>query len=128
MNYNQRQLNAFAGLVSLLPAVDGRVFCLSGGNSQLPQRLLERANATMALASAVEHVERAADGQYTLTTVSSDGATSAQHGPFDAVVIATPLEQAGLAFSGVELPVIPAREFQVRARAVRASGQSRDIL
>ena len=34
------------------------------------------------------------------------------HGPFAAVVIATPLEFSSIEFEGVELPHIPARKFQ----------------
>lgn len=34
------------------------------------------------------------------------------HGPFAAVVIATPLEFSSIAFEGVELPHIPAHKFQ----------------
>ena len=33
-------------------------------------------------------------------------------GPFDAVVIATPLEQANLSFQGHTLPQLPARKYQ----------------
>ena len=33
-------------------------------------------------------------------------------GPFDAVVIATPLEQANLSFQGHTLPQLPARRYQ----------------
>ena len=113
VNYNQRDgLNAFAGFVSLLPAVDGQVFSLVGGNAQLPQRLLERANVTLALGAAVEEVARTKDGRFMLTSTSGSGSKE-QHGPFDAVVVATPLEQAGLSFTGLSLPVIPNRAFQV---------------
>ena len=34
------------------------------------------------------------------------------HGPFSAVVIATPLEFSNIRFSGLELPHIPPRKFQ----------------
>ena len=64
-NYNQgnRQLNALAGLVSLLPATHPSVLRLRGGNAQLPPRLLLAANATLHWPAAVTAIVAAPDGQ-----------------------------------------------------------------
>lgn len=107
------------------------MFKIKGGNSQLASRVLQVANATVHCPAAVAAVQRLADGRFQLElqkqaghgcpagdvqagagqcAESPSGATAPQ--PFDAVVVATPLEGSGLTFPGVHLPVIPARKFQ----------------
>ncbi|KAI8469589.1 MAG: Prenylcysteine lyase-domain-containing protein [Monoraphidium minutum] len=89
VNYNQpiSHMNAMAALVSYLPAADPRLYRVAGGNGQLPAKLLEAAAAAGRARPA---------------------------GPFDAVVIAAPLESAGLALSGLDPPpALPSTRFQL---------------
>lgn len=93
--------------MSLLPVTDPRVFRLRGGNGQLSPAVLRAANATVHLSAAVTAVRRQQDGRYMLEV----GAQA--QGPFDTVVLATPLEgSGGLRVEGVALPPIPARKYQ----------------
>ena len=46
------------------------------------------------------------------TTLTAMVALQESAGPFDAVVVATPLEQANLSFQGYALPQLPARKYQ----------------
>lgn len=116
-NYNQQniQLNAFAGLVSLLPATDGRVLAIEGGNQQLAGGVFDVVEAAVHTSAAVAGVTRLPGGGYRLVLRpgAAEAAQAAVDGAvFDAVVVAAPLEFAGLRFEGVELPRIPARKFQ----------------
>ena len=112
-----------AGLVSMLPATDPRVFKLRGGNARLPAALLERANATLRLPAAVTAITKLPDGRWQLSVLAGgagaqqqqqqQGEALSEEGPFDAVIIAAPLEECGtLEFRGTTLPVIPSRKFQ----------------
>ncbi len=90
-----------AGLVSFLPAAEGRVWAVREGNSQLAVRMLNASGATLALNTHVASLERAKDGTYTLTTTPVGGAPGdappqQAHGPYTGVVIAAPLELADL--------------------------------
>ena len=114
-------------MVSLLPATDPGAFCIMGGNSQLAPRLLQLVNATVHCQAAVAAVQRLPDGRFELELKPAGAAAAAadeatgdssgeqqpqRHGPFDTVIIASPLEASGLAFVGIHLPIIPARKYQ----------------
>ncbi|KAL3154565.1 hypothetical protein ABBQ32_014022 [Trebouxia sp. C0010 RCD-2024] len=110
VNYNQDSgLNAFAGMVSMLPTVVNKLFQIEGGNVQLPKKILEYAHPHMTTAN-VTHISRLPDGSYTITSQHRDSTQT--RGPFTAVVIATPLELSSMQFDGVQLPLIPPRKFQ----------------
>lgn len=142
-NYNQgnMQLNALAGMVSMLPATQPGAFRLKGGNGQLAPRLLSAVNATVYCPVTVSGIARLADGRFSLSLAAAplgdagvgaaescgsavqEGAAGLGQGgeagrgadatmPFDAVIVATPLEFAHISFSGFEVPPIPARKFQ----------------
>lgn len=103
--------------MSLLPATDPRCFRIRGGNSQLAPGVLRVANATVACPAAVASVRRLPDGTFQLELGQDGGGgpggTAAQQGPFDAVIIATPLEASGLSLQGIDgVPHIPARKYQ----------------
>lgn len=104
VNYNQSpsSITALAGLVAM--AADGSVFNIANGTSRLPAGLLERSGATVHLETPVSAV-RPADG----SVCGADGpcrrqwrvelGSGKQH-TFDAVVIAAPMELAGIKVSG----------------------------
>jgi prenylcysteine oxidase/farnesylcysteine lyase len=130
-----------AGLVSLLPATSPACFRIRGGNSQLAARVLQVANATVHRA-AVRVVQRLDDGRFSLETSPQQCGDADQTGSqrrqgqqqqqpgeqggeqavgeaaagstqaFDVVVVATPLEAAGLEFQGLDLPTVPSRKYQ----------------
>ena len=112
VNYDQSnvQMNALAGLVSLLPATDSRLFAIKGGNWQLAGATLEATGAHVRLNTTARTVQLQSDGTFQLTYETGEGATGAEM--FDVVVIAAPLEGSDLDIQGVDLPHIPARKFQ----------------
>lgn len=125
-NYGQLNidLNAFAGLVSLLPATDPRVFRIVQGNERLVEATLEAACATVHLHTRVAEIAATGDGTYHLTIETDeiidsggrrDGRSSNRvfkaEGPYDAVIIAAPLDLSSLSVSGIDLPVIPRRSY-----------------
>ncbi|DBB04108.1 hypothetical protein WJX77_009419 [Trebouxia sp. C0004] len=110
VNYNQDSgLNAFAGMVSMLPTVNPDLFKIDGGNVQVPQMLLDHAHPDLHKSN-VTKIVKSSDGTFQIKTLHQE--SSHMHGPFAAVVIATPLEFSSIEFEGVELPHIPARKFQ----------------
>ncbi|GAB4820077.1 hypothetical protein N2152v2_007123 [Parachlorella kessleri] len=201
-NYNQNnlQLNALAGLVSLLPSTDPQVFSIKGGNQQLAQKLVAKAGATVLTGVAVGEVAARTDGRFDVALAAAGcrdtetaqpwrpveagavaaaaiggkqqpqdllsggaggswvdfdspdalqqrrlqaqqevpdqlagcsgtgrlkaaaaggaGAQGPAYGPFDAVILAAPLELSGIAVSGVELPRIPPRKYQTTVTTI----------
>lgn len=140
-NYNQAnlELNALAGMVSMLPATEPDVFRIRGGNGLLPPALLAAANASVRCPLPVGAVHRRADGRFELhagappTGREPEQGGGAQHeqpaawqggpgaaalaagqplGTYDAVIIATPLEGSGIVLAGFEPPHLPARKYR----------------
>jgi prenylcysteine oxidase/farnesylcysteine lyase len=129
-DYNQHTLdvNALAGMVALLPATDPGVWRIRGGNGRLAPAVLRAANATVRCPAAVSAVRRLEDGRFQLELGPQQdqgpehcGADQEQQlagqlgaeGPFDAVILATPLESSGLSLEGLpDKPLIPARKYQ----------------
>lgn len=110
VNYNQDSgLNAFAGMVSMLPTVVNDLFKIEGGNVQVPEKLLDHAHANLHHAN-VTIIQRLPDGTYQIE--ATEGSETKVFGPFAAVVIATPLELTNIQFKGVDLPHLPPRKFQ----------------
>jgi protoporphyrinogen oxidase len=122
VNYNQEnfQLNALAGLVSLLPAADSRLFTIKEGNQELINRTLTAADAHVHLNTAVVSIAALDNGQFEVGRIpllSADQGNSSNSSPelYDAVVIAAPLTDpvaAAESISGVKLPFIPQRDYQ----------------
>ncbi|KAL0040815.1 hypothetical protein WJX79_006365 [Trebouxia sp. C0005] len=127
VNYNQDSgLNAFAGMVSMLPTVNPDLFKIDGGNVQVPQMLLDHAYPDLHKTN-VTKIVKSSDGTFQIETRHQD--SSHVHGPFAAVVIATPLEFSSIEFEGVELPHIPARKFQSTVSTfVRVSAMNSALL
>lgn len=115
-----------------MPATDPHVLRVAGGNMRLPAGVLAAANATLRVPAAVTAVRRLADERYEIAlsgstdegaaaSAAGGGAAAAgggsprmphSEGPFDAVIIAAPLEGSGIALEGLEArPFIPARKY-----------------
>ena len=123
-------------MVALLPATDPGVWRIRGGNGRLPPAVLCAANATVRCPVAVSAVRRLEDGRFQLDLASQQGQAAEQdktqqqgrpavqqgaEGPFDAVILATPLEGSGISLEGLpDKPLIPARKYQ-KARATEGS-------
>jgi len=76
-----------------------RLYCIAGGNEQLIEAIAARTDADVRLRSRVTEVRAAADGRFTVLVENPAGQTSA--GPFDAVVLALPLQHlAEVRFGG----------------------------
>lgn len=114
VNYNQHnaQLNGLAAAVSYIPAADQDVFALRDGNGQLATRLLQLSNATLHSGWSVSAVIRRGE-QYWLRARPPGPAGAVEVGPYSAVVVAAPLELAGIAFDNITDFHRPARKFQV---------------
>ncbi|HXI91864.1 MAG TPA: FAD-dependent oxidoreductase [Blastocatellia bacterium] len=98
-NYGQDSgIHALVNLFSLAGAgfAGGHLFSVMGGNSQVCERLLKRANADVRAGNRVIKiaVDSSNPKQYSITT------TSGSEPGFDAVIIATPLELASIEFEG----------------------------
>lgn len=133
-------VHAPAGLVSYLPAADPRVYSIGKGNAALPNNLVQAAqlqglhvganvtsitldNATQQYTIAVQAPTAAVAGARdelsmqpaNLARNSPDQYQQVQQdlGPFDAVIVATPLEDSGLALQGLSPePKLPPRTYQ----------------
>lgn len=130
-----------AGLVSYLPAADPRVYSIGEGNVALPNKLVQAAqlqglhvgiditsitldNATglytiLAAKAPAAAVDGALGGLSTQSATSAgsalDESQQAQQkfGPFDAVILAAPLEGSGLVLQGLSPePQLPPRTYQ----------------
>lgn len=98
--YNQNaSANAFVALMSFRAMTTLEdYYAVRGGNVRMLERLLEAAGATVHTDAGIAAIARE-DGTYALST--GDGA---EHGPYDAVVVAAPLGRSDVAFDGVDLP------------------------
>lgn len=95
--YSQNaDLGGFAGLTSIISINVGPLYNLADGNSVLPRSLAEASNSELRLGQKVKGIEKTPDCSY---RVSVGEKTSI----FDGVVIAVPLELAGLEFDGVSM-------------------------
>lgn len=78
-----------------------QLYCLEGGNEQLPKALADRIQAKFWLEQEVARIGRSGQGRL---TVSSHGRAGTRDDEFDAVVVALPLNQLGrISFSGPHL-------------------------
>lgn len=92
-------MNGMSGAVAIAGS-GGGLWAVRGGNEQVPQGLIARSNATVHLSTRVAVIEEVArtDGAAQYLLRDSSGATRAE---CDAVVIAAPLELAGIKFAGL---------------------------
>ena len=107
VNYNQRneQMNALAGLVAYLPASGGgqnATWAIEGGNSRLAVALIKAAGGVTAKYNhKVSRVSRnASSGLFSVSFKTGPGrGDEVEEGPFDAVILAAPLELSNIVFS-----------------------------
>lgn len=99
MNYGQNsQVDAFTTLVAMAGMEDGSLWSVVGGNRQIPERLLQRSNATFHLGDVrtIERVHNSGKISYNLKT---DDEEIQQIPPeFDIVIIANPLNLSEVKF------------------------------
>ena len=98
-------LGGFAGLISLLGVYKEAMYSLKDGNEVLPRKLLEASNSKVELESKVKSIEKTAKGCFRVLVGENTSV-------FDGVIIAAPLEGAGIAFEGVTKQKWQAREYQ----------------
>jgi prenylcysteine oxidase/farnesylcysteine lyase len=86
-------MNALAGLVSYLPAAGGGLWAMAGGNSRLASGMLRAAAASVHLGTRVISV-RCGDQAHSsfMLTARTGPAEQREFGPYDSVVLASPLE------------------------------------
>ena len=73
------------------------VYKIAEGNSLLPRHLAEASLSKLELGRRVRSIEKTANGSYELST-------ERESKTFDAAIIATPIELAGIEFDGVSAP------------------------
>jgi hypothetical protein len=101
------------------------VFSIKGGNSQLAAAMIKAAGAVLHTAAPMSRVTRdPATGTFLLTAAQVEGAAAQQQqavlGPYDAVVVAVPLELSGLVLEGFE--GLGGRDGAAAAAAAAAAG------
>ena len=96
--YSQNaDLGGFAGISSFIGVYGGPIYSLAEGNSTLPAHIAEASQATIKRGQKVTSIEKTSEGAYRV----SAGADAAL---FDGVIVAAPLEIAGIEFDGIEKP------------------------
>jgi hypothetical protein len=105
--YSQNaSLGGFAGISSLIGAYSGSTYRLAKGNSTLPVHLAKASNATIKLSQKVDVIEKTPRGTYRVHA-GDDVAV------FDTVIVATPLELAGIKFEGIAMGGWEPQQYQV---------------
>ena len=89
-----RQMNGFAGFVSLIASDNQPIYYINNGNITLCQKLISKSGAKLHLAKKVISISQIDKGY---SVVTSDGKLE-----FDIVVIATPLEVADIEIENVK--------------------------
>eukprot|EP01026_Neomeris_dumetosa_P040630 TRINITY_DN335_c0_g1_i3.p1 TRINITY_DN335_c0_g1~~TRINITY_DN335_c0_g1_i3.p1 ORF type:complete len:492 (+),score=57.82 TRINITY_DN335_c0_g1_i3:62-1537(+) len=111
VNYNQNNsLNALAGLVSNMASSSDVLVHIQGGNQQLPEKLLQSATK-LDLSADVQEIIQLESGKFELTVKDQE----TKLGPFDVVIIATPLSQTKINIqlsNQNKLPYIPPQKFR----------------
>ncbi len=104
--YSQNaDIGGFAGISSLIGVYGGPIYRLAEGNSTLPAHLAEASQATKKTGQKVISIEKTSAGSYRVST-EVDAAL------FDGVIIAAPLDFAGIELEGVTKPDCVPQEYQ----------------
>ncbi len=88
-------LGGLAGIISLVGVYSNATYSLAEGNSSLPTSLAEASNAKVKLRQRVDGIEKTLQDIYRI----SAGEDAVQ---FDAILIAAPLDFAGIKFDGLQ--------------------------
>lgn len=92
-NYGQdaETINGFTGYVSMAGGQDGELWNVKGGNYQVPQRLMKSSHANMKMKSQVTGIRKELNKETGKAVYFLEGA-GLDSIPYDAVVVAVPLE------------------------------------
>ena len=108
LNYGQNAtVSAFSGMVALAGMESGR-WQVVGGNNQVCERLLSRSGVSVSYNTTVSHIAKGTSSSgNTVYTISYNvnGSSDGTMTQYDTVVLAAPLEKAGIEFTG--FPVTP---------------------
>lgn len=115
VNYGQSMdLNALVGLVALIGSTDD-VRTVVGGNNQVFQYALWRANAAVHWNSSVTTIAREGDTYTVVTNPYGRPEDARRHTGFDKIIVAAPLESADVRFENmtVSSEALQARPYQL---------------
>lgn len=103
VNYGQEnKVDAFTAMVALAGMQDGSLWCVQGGNKQIPEKALEASKASFHAAT-VTSVTRETSGStlfYNVNYQNLDSPSNSEASRFDVVILATPLNLSTIQFSG----------------------------
>ena len=118
--YSQNaELGGFAGISSLLGVYGESMYSLEDGNDVLPRKLLEASQSKVKLGCKVKSIEKTSNGSFRLLSEDTNSV-------FDGVIIAAPLEVAGIAVNDVAVQKSQAREYQkIYIRVMKGTLDSR---
>jgi len=104
--YSQNaDLGGFAGLSSVIGVYGASIYSLTEGNSVLPRSLAEASGSELELGRKVKSIEKTPRGSYRVSV----GKTASI---FDGVIVAVPLEMAGIAFEGISMHEWEPQQYQ----------------
>ena len=118
--YSQNaELGGFAGISSLLGVYGESMYSLEDGNDVLPRKLLEASQSKVKLGCKVKSIEKTSNGSFRLLSEDTNSV-------FDGVIIAAPLEVAGIAVNDVAVQKSQVREYQkIYIRVMKGTVDSR---
>lgn len=122
-NYGQdARMNAFVNLISLATAgfAGGTLFSVREGNNRVCQGLLRISYSEVRTGCTVRRIERDSGGETASPTQYALTDDAGRREVFDAVILATPLEEAGIDFHDIDLPAVARQErpYQVTHRTL----------
>jgi prenylcysteine oxidase / farnesylcysteine lyase len=104
--YSQNaDLGGFAGLGALIGVYGYPIYHFDEGNGTLPANLIEKSNAQVNQSQKVTNIEKTSNDQYMVSVGKSTEA-------FDGVIIAAPLELAGIKFEGINFSMWEPQKYQ----------------
>ncbi len=98
-------IGGFAGVATIVASDGTPIHKLKMGNVILPEKLVDEAKAQIKLNHRVTKISKTESESYII-----EGDSFKEE--YDAVILAAPIEQLGITFSGINLPVMEYREFQ----------------
>jgi prenylcysteine oxidase/farnesylcysteine lyase len=98
-------IGGFAGIATILASDGTPIHKLKKGNVTISEKLIDEANAQVKLNKKVTRISKTENKTYIVEGESFQEEC-------DAIILAAPIEQLGITFSGINLPVMEYREFQ----------------
>lgn len=105
VNYGQdNKVDAFTALVALAGMQDGSLWCVQGGNKQIPEHALDASKATFHAANITSVTRNESGGKVSYTLgyedlKPSEREQTSESSEFDIVIMATPLNLSSIKFS-----------------------------